>query len=362
MDQNQEQKQDETQTQTQEKKQDETQTQTLEDEVQLLKQSLPKASFRGTDLLTKYQEFWVLHNGPQLSNILNFQRHFNARDTDIVITSVPKTGSTWLRSLLFSIMNRANQPNLENHPLVKNHPNELVFNLEAIYGNVFDYPRVIHLNELPSPRLFFTHLPYESLPESIKASKCRLLYITRNPLDTIVSLWYFIISMMKKKLGDNYQPPCFEDFSEDFYNGRFVYGPFFEHVLGFWKKSLERPEKVLFLTYEDLKDDTVVELKRLAEFLGVPFSTEEEDKGIIKEIIELCSIKSLKGMEVNKNGVLNKIFEKKSFFRKGEVGDWKNHFKTEMANKMIELMEKKLKGTGLSFRLLPRNDVEVAIE
>ncbi|KAK9748889.1 hypothetical protein RND81_02G088200 [Saponaria officinalis] len=328
--------------------------QTLDDdEVEQLKQSLPKAIYRNSELLTKYQNFWIAHNNNQLHNILNLQRHFLARDTDIFITSIPKTGSTWLRSLLFSTINRTKHPCIDkNHPLVHRHPNELVYNLEAIYGNAFDYPRSTDLNEMSSPRLFFTHLPYESLPESIKHSKCRILNITRNPLDTIVSLWYFVINMMKIKQGESYKPPCFEDFFKDFYDGRFVYGPFFEHVIGYWKQSLENPNKVLFLTYEDMKDDTISQLGKLAKFIGVPFSSEEENEGVVEQIIELCSLNSLKEMKVNKSGVINKVFEKKSYFRKGEVGDWINHFNPKMVEKMKDLIELKLKGTTLSFRLL----------
>ncbi|KAL9245128.1 hypothetical protein vseg_018814 [Gypsophila vaccaria] len=328
----------------------------LEDEAEHLKQTLPKAHYRGTEVLIKYQEFWIPHDSNLLCSILKLQRHYVARDTDIFITSIPKTGSTWLRSLLFATINRANHPCVDttnNHPLISNHPNELIRKLEAVFGDDFDYVTTsVDLDEMSSPRLFFTHLPYESLPESIKSSRCRILNITRNPLDTIVSLWYFVIGMLKLKQGkEEYNPPCFEEFFEDFYDGRFVYGPFFEHVIGYWKQSLERPEKVLFLTYEDLKDDTKAQLKNLAKFVGVPFSNEEENEGVVEQIIELCSLKSLKEMEVNKSGVINKVFEKKSFFRKGEVGDWTNHMNDKMVVKMKELMELKLKGIGLSLRL-----------
>ncbi|MBA0659904.1 hypothetical protein Goklo_011995 [Gossypium klotzschianum] len=40
--------------------------------------------------------------------------------------------------------------------------------------------------------------------------------------------------------------------------------------------SLEKPSNVLFLRYEDLKEDLVAQTKRLAAFLEFPFSIEEE--------------------------------------------------------------------------------------
>lgn len=85
-----------------------------------------------------------------------------------------------------------------------------------------------------------------------------------------------------------------EDFFEDYYHGRVVIGPFFDSVLEYWNQSLEQPNKVLFLKYEDLKEDAVLQLKRLVEFVGMPFSPQEENDGVIEEIIEMCSIKNLK--------------------------------------------------------------------
>lgn len=109
---------------------------------------------------------------------------------------------------------------------------------------------------------------------------------------------------------------------------------------------------MLFLKYEDLKDDGAFHLKRLAEFVGMPFSSQEESEGVIKKIIDFCDINNLKQLDANKNGVLNKYFEKSTFFRKGEVGDWTTFFTPPMVDKMNKLVKEKLGGTGLSFKFL----------
>ncbi|KAL2895682.1 Cytosolic sulfotransferase 15 [Bienertia sinuspersici] len=153
-------------------------------------------------------------------------------------------------------------------------------------------------------------------------------------------------------LGMCYPTPSMEDFFEAFCEDRIPFGPFFDHVVGYWKASLEQPDKVLFLKYEDLKDDSTLHLKKLAEFVGMPFTSQEESEGVIDKIIEMCSIKSMKELEVNKSGVINKLFEKKAYFRKGEVGDWTHHFTPSMVEKIKKLMDEKLQGTGLSFKLL----------
>ena len=61
-------------------------------------------------------------------------------------------------------------------------------------------------------------------------------------------------------------------------------------MLEYWNESLERPQKVLFLKYENMKEDIISHVKRLAEFLGFPFSLEERE-GVVKEISRLYSLK-----------------------------------------------------------------------
>ncbi|XP_074280201.1 cytosolic sulfotransferase 5-like [Silene latifolia] len=326
----------------------------LKDEVEKLRQCLPKATFMGTKFeALKYQGFWcALGSNRVLEQILTFQRHFQAKDTDLIIASLPKTGTTWLKSLLYSVVNRVDFKPTQS-PLLTHNPHELVYHLEiSVYGEHLAYPNHHQLDELPSPRLLHTHLPYDSLPESIRSSKSKILYIGRNPMDTFVSHWHFFPKMMKNmSINEDFKLPSIEEYFEEFCQGKILCGPFFEHVLGYWKQSLELPNKVLFLKYEDLKDDPIVHLKKLAEFVGVPFTPQEENDGVVKEIIELCSINNLKELEVNKSGIMNKVIDNKTFFRKGEVGDWTNYFNSTMEERMKNLMKNYLDDVGLSFKL-----------
>jgi hypothetical protein len=121
-------------------------------------------------------------------------------------------------------------------------------------------------------------------------------------------------------------------------------------VLGYWKASLERPDKVLFLKYEDLKEDIISNLKKIAAFLGIPFTDKEEKEGVIEEISRLCSLDNLRNLEVNKNGVRTSGLPNSSFFRKGEVGDWENYLIPSMAENYLKIVEEKLSGSGLTFR------------
>ncbi|WJZ92124.1 hypothetical protein VitviT2T_011142 [Vitis vinifera] len=85
------------------------------------------------------------------------------------------------------------------------------------------------------------------------------------------------------------------------------FGPYWDQVLEYRKMSRERPDKVLFLKYEDLKEDITTHIKRV---------------GIIDEISRLCSLQSLKNLKVNKTRKHSCGFKNSTHFRKGEVGDW----------------------------------------
>ncbi|KAL2892670.1 Cytosolic sulfotransferase 15 [Bienertia sinuspersici] len=220
--------------------------------------------------MVKYQNFWCRTSW--LKDVIHFQKHFKAQNSNIILATQPKNGTTWLKSLLFTIVNRSNpdhQPLHKNSPLLSHNPHELVYFLEhAVYGGEPPFPNPQQLQNHPSPRLLQTHIPYASLPESIKTnSSCKIVCVARNPFDTFVSLWHWHGKLVKIQVQDpNFQPPSVEDFFEDFCQGKFPFGPYFDHNLQFWKQSIQELNKVLFLKFEDLKSDhAVLHVKKLAD-------------------------------------------------------------------------------------------------
>ncbi|KAK3437917.1 hypothetical protein EUGRSUZ_C02549, partial [Eucalyptus grandis] len=293
----------------------------------------------GTQNLYNYQGFW--YGNHFLGGVIWAQKYFEARPTDTLLATFPKTGMTWIKALSFAIANRHNQ-DLPRHTLLTKNPHECVPNIEFF---AYEEDPISALDALPSPRLLSTHIPYASLPRSVATSGCRIVCIIRDPKDVFVSMWSFI---SKVKYTDSDRPPVsLEEAFGLFSRGLSLSGPYWDHVLGYWKASLEYPNKVLILKYEDLKKETEPNVKRLANFLGYPFNPEEIDGGGVQEIIKLCSIESLKQMEVNKSGVLRMgtqssgTVEKSGFFRRGEVGDWKNHLSQQMMERLDRITEQK---------------------
>ncbi|KAI3682603.1 hypothetical protein L1987_82687 [Smallanthus sonchifolius] len=84
--------------------------------------------------------------------------------------------------------------------------------------------------------------------------------------------------------------------------GVIEFGPYWDHVLGVLNAALESPDKILFFKYEEIKRDLEGHMKKLAEFMGVSISVQEEESGMVKKIAEFCSFENLKSLEINKTG------------------------------------------------------------
>ncbi|VAH21966.1 unnamed protein product [Triticum turgidum subsp. durum] len=303
--------------------------------------------------LRQYGGFWWPE--PILPGVVAARARFEPRPSDVFLASFPKSGTTWLKALAFAALHRADHPpRAPDHPLRRRNPHDCVEFLEGLFalspspvkgGDVF----APH----PSPRVIATHIPYSLLPGSVttEGTGCKIVYVCRDPKDALVSKWQFT----KKRLAfaaaapDNPPKPCtVDEMFELFCDGRCTYGPQWHHVLGYWEASRRQPEKVLFLRYEEMLRDPVGNVRKLAEFMGCVFSGKEEAAGVAEDVVELCSMDTLKNMEVNKNGTQNSV-KNEAFFRKGVAGDWSNHMTPEMAARLDKIVEDALQGSGFAF-------------
>ncbi|KAF5784226.1 putative Sulfotransferase domain, P-loop containing nucleoside triphosphate hydrolase [Helianthus annuus] len=296
--------------------------------------------------LCKYMGFWHFHGfwyhskaDFSVEAIMALQDHFEAQPTDIFLASHPKSGTTWLKALAFAIMNRnkfkTHSGSRPTHPLLTISPHDCVPFMES--ESFLNNPSFVN-------GLMHTHIPYTSLPKSIISSDCRIVYLCRNPKDVLTSYWHFL----NKLKDDGSTPTRLDDAFELFSRGMSPYGSFWDHVIGYYKASLERPHKVLFLKYEDLKKNPEKEVTKLAMFIGNSFTEEEEFDGSVKKIIELCGFENLS--KVNKDGKqTSKVLSDDIYFRKGIVGDSVNYLTNEMIQTLDKITNEKFDGLNISF-------------
>ncbi|XP_062217525.1 cytosolic sulfotransferase 15-like [Phragmites australis] len=293
----------------------------------------------------KYDGFWYPEN--LMAPTLAMRDTFVARPTDVILASMPKSGITWLKALAFCVVHRGRHGLADaQHPLLISSPHELVPFLHSLYENHGSAPPGPLLEDMPSPRVLAVHTPLSSLPASVQESGCRIVYLCRDPKDAFVSLHHYLNEI---KPAVSSVTPFAEAF--DLYcDGVTGFGPVWDHMAEYWE-SVARPEEVMFLRYEHLKEDAVGSVRRLAEFLGCPFTDEEAARGAPEAVVALCSMERMRSVEANRDGMHGTdswSFKNSAFFRKGEVGDWKAHMTAEMAGRLDGVVEEKLRGSGLS--------------
>ncbi|XVF54467.1 hypothetical protein PTKIN_Ptkin05aG0182600 [Pterospermum kingtungense] len=246
----------------------------------------------------------------------------------------PQIGTTWLKALAFAIVSRTSFDDSIN-PLLSKLSHECLPDVEHYsFSNRHDRNPLVA-----------THIPYSSLPETVLDSGCKIVYICRDPKDVFVSMHHFFTRLMKSKHNE---PLPLEKGFEPFSKRLSMYGPYWDHVLGYWRASLDYPDRILFLKYEDMADNTAFYAKKLAEFIGYPFSIEEEEKGVVHKIARMCSFEYLSNLEGNKSGKVEVPWglENNMFFRKGKAGDWENYLTKEMGTYLDLITEQKFSGSG----------------
>ena len=253
------------------------------------------------------------------------EKEYVVKDGDVFVATYPRSGTTWTEQMVHLLVNKGEQgeqrltdavPWLETLP---HRPNGMLEFLKT----------------LPQRRLFTSHLPYPLMPP-LRNTTAKIIYVARNPKDVAISTYFH----NQSKLG--YEGTWEEHFQE-FLNGDVGFGPYFDHVLPWWQAS-QKDEHILFMKYEDMKHDHAGSVARLASHLDL-----EVDSQLINMVVTLSSFQSMTSNETTNFDWIPQKPGKPKHFRKGDIGDWRNHFTDEQSQQMDNLVMKKLKGSGLQF-------------
>lgn len=193
-------------------------------------------------------------------------RNMTTFPDDVFLVSYPKSGNTWMRFLVGNLV-YADDP--------------VTFaNVERRVPSVYGMPNR-KLRDLPRPRYIKTH-------ESFHPDYKRVIYIVRDPRDVAVSYYHYLVKIRQLPAGSSLDA-FIPRFIEEKLYARF--GPWADHVMGWLAMSPSR-EKFIFLRYEDLLNDTVSELTKVAKLLEIP---PEEDR--VKRAVELSTARRMRGLE-----------------------------------------------------------------
>ncbi|KAM4617138.1 sulfotransferase 1 family member D1-like [Discoglossus pictus] len=269
-------------------------------------------------------------------NVENWERveEFQARPDDLVIATYPKAGTTWASEIVDMIYNDGDTEKCRRDVIYNRVP-YMEFRIPGMLSGVDQ------LNLASSPRLVKTHLPIQLMPQSFWDNKCKVIYVARNAKDVAVS--YFFFHNMVNGLPD---PGPWEQFLDNYMAGKVGYGSWHDHVKGWWEKRHDY--RILYLFYEDLKEDPKGEIKKIVDFLERKMSEETLNK-----IVHHTSFQEMKNNDmVNYKTIPTEIMDQSSitFMRKGVAGDWKNYFTVAQNLTFDEDYERQMAGSSLRFR------------
>ncbi|XP_070498409.1 sulfotransferase 1C2-like [Chironomus tepperi] len=248
-------------------------------------------------------------------------------EDDIWIVTYPKCGTTWTQEMIWMIHNNLDYETSSKVQLADRFP---FLEWSGIIKN-FTIDTFEDCKTRPRPRYIKSHLPLFLLPDQLWTVKPKIIYVARNPKDTVVS-WFHHHTHLHCYNGTK------EDLIEAFLTDLMLYSPMNDHVLDFWK--IRDQPNILFLFFEDMKRNLDQEVKRAVKFLDKDFSQEEIDK-----LCKHLSFESVKDNKmINKNEEIRMLKESIgvkfdpnafSFVRKGQVGGYKKEL-TQKENEMLD--------------------------
>ena len=255
---------------------------------------------------------------------LNFVgRKLTVFDDDTFIVSYPKSGNTWTRFLVASLLNPEQEISFSN----------IDEKIPDIYQTSDRY-----LLNLPRPRLIKSH-------EYFDPRYKKVICIVRDPRDVLVSNYYHYL---KYTFQENVE--SLEEFGEKFVCGDYEifpnknrFGSWKDNV-GSWLGAKEGNSDFLLIRYEDLKEDCEYHLGKIAKFLGADDSLEN-----IQRAIEKSSIKRMRTLEKQETNVWPARQSQRKdilFVRSAKSGKWQEELPISIVEKISKNWATAMKRLG----------------
>lgn len=196
-------------------------------------------------------------------------RRFAVFPDDTMLVSYPRSGNTWTRFLIANLT----------------HPDEEVsfLNIERLIPDTSSQSSRA-LKRTPRPRLIKTH-------EYFDHRFNKVIYVVRDPRDVAVSYYHFL-----RKVRQFNDDCSIERFMDDFIRGR---GQLIDEAWGNWGENVASwiytrgdRENFLLCRYEDLLENPVKELSRIAFFMGLKAKPET-----LQQAVDRSSADRMRAME-----------------------------------------------------------------
>jgi hypothetical protein len=257
------------------------------------------------------------------------------------LASYPKSGNTWIRSLISTYENNETNDNVFlNLRTIKKFPNTSQFkdllNFDLLKENKLEDKLEIckkwilaqeKLNKISNFTILKTHNfggSYNGSWFTDEKNTCGFIYIVRDPRSVAVSSSNYentsIEQSVKNILNENLTATNPGNLLE-------IRSSWKNHYLSWKRRNFSK----MIVRYEDLHNDTFNCFKKILDFLK-KFKNINIDENKILETIKICSFENLSLLE-NQKGFEEK-FKGRKFFREGRVDEWKNKLNKNLIKKI----------------------------
>lgn len=231
-------------------------------------------------------------------------------DADVFICGYPKSGNTWFQYLITGVVFGCD---------ARYTPDPLI---QTIVPDVSD--RKFYLR-YQTPCYFKTHL----LPQP---QYKRIVYLLRDGRDVMVSYYHHQRAMMGEKV----------DFLEMVCRGRSLFPcKWHEHVEAYL--SHQPQTQMLTVRYEDLIADTLGQLRRVCDFIGI-----DRSESMLQSAREQASFQAMRDKEQTPLWVKRPKWKDANefFVRRGVVGSYKDEMSPEVLEALLDAAGPTLKKCG----------------
>ncbi len=245
--------------------------------------------------------------------------HFQALESDVLITTAPKAGTTWMQQILYQ-MRSDGDPDFDNIDAVVPWL-ELPRKGNSWQQVLDDY------DTLPRPRLFKTHCTAEQTPGIGTAS---IILTVRDPRECCVSFYHHLMNMTDeaREASGHQRPASFAVHVDNWLE----FAAWYRNVKSWW--PYRNHEKVLLLRYQDMKRDLGAGVDRIAAFLGWELNSEQKSK-----VLEFSSFDWMKAHDEKFSGQTESgksSFKPGRFIRQGKVGAYRDLLTSELEKKILD--------------------------
>lgn len=191
------------------------------------------------------------NKGMHSERSVSYGRSFKPRPSDVFVTTYPKCGTTWVTQICHQLRTGGHMDFGEITEVV---PWDIL---------AHDCGQDLDADQVGDPRVFKSH---ERAPDI--AAGGRYIHVCRRPEDAFVSFYRFLPAWAALPPG----ALSVEEFAEAVFGGVSHSGGIWDFFAEWWERRLDAD--VLWVCYEDLKEDLEGQVRLIAKFMGVPMTGE----------------------------------------------------------------------------------------